>query len=104
MSAGCRLILVWAMADVENSGARLIMEASSKATRTGFLLMFVFFIFDFLFMFWPSLTAHFEKPFLAVHRCTARDSAGCYAERWLRRVESLKTFKRENAGCRTIPD
>ena len=45
------MVLVWAMADVENSGARLIMEASSKATRTGFLLMFVFFIFDFLFLF-----------------------------------------------------
>jgi len=30
--------------------------------------MFVFFIFDFLFLCWPSRTSRFGKPFLAVQQ------------------------------------
>jgi hypothetical protein len=35
------------------------------------------------------LTSHSEKSVLAVHRCTARNSTGCYAESGLATVNRL---------------
>ena len=52
-----------------------------STTRIVVNVMFRFFMFNFVWLFWPSLISHRENSFLAVHWCTARNLARCYAEK-----------------------
>src|SRR6266478_2461657 len=55
------------------AAARLTSAHATSEMPIMVLTNFVFIIvvsFCLIFLFWPSLAPHFEKPFLAVHSCT----------------------------------